>query len=101
MRYLNCAKLTVAGFLLSTSTLLFASDVATTYQKACSACHDSGAFNAPKKGDTATWERLKSQKGMEALVKSTRQGMPQMPAMGLCQTCSDKDFRELIDYMAK
>lgn len=75
-------------------------DTASTYQKSCATCHDSGALNAPKKGDKATWQRLKSQKGMAGLVKSTRQGMPQMPAKGLCQTCSDQDFEALINYMA-
>lgn len=76
-------------------------DVASTYQKSCAACHDSGNLSAPKKGDTQVWQKLKAQKGMDGLVKSTRQGMPQMPAMGLCQTCSDKEFAELIDYMSK
>lgn len=79
----------------------WSADIATTYQKTCGACHDSGALGAPKKGDKATWSKLKSQKGMDALVKATRQGMPQMPAMGLCQTCSDDDLRALIEYMAK
>ncbi|WP_049237372.1 c-type cytochrome [Moraxella canis] len=76
-------------------------DVSQTYTKSCAACHDSGTFNAPKKGDVATWNRLNQQKGKEALIKSTRQGMPQMPAMGLCQSCTDKDFAELIEYMSK
>lgn len=76
-------------------------DTAGTYQKSCAACHDSGNLSAPKKGDTQVWQKLKTQKGMDGLVKSTRQGMPQMPAMGLCQTCSDKEFAELIDYMSK
>ncbi|MFB6348036.1 c-type cytochrome [Moraxella marmotae] len=76
-------------------------DIGKTYEQSCAACHDTGAFDAPKKGDTATWQQLKSQKGIEKLVKSTRQGMPQMPAMGLCQSCSDKDFADLIDYMSR
>ena len=76
-------------------------NVADTYKKTCGTCHDTGALNAPKKGDKATWDKLKAQKGMDTLIKSTRQGMPQMPAKGLCQTCSDEDFRSLIEYMAK
>lgn len=75
-------------------------DTATLYKKSCGTCHDSGALNAPKKGDKATWQKLKAKKGMDALVKATRQGLPQMPAKGLCQTCTDKEFRELIEYMA-
>lgn len=89
-----CASLAVA----SVPAL---ADVAATYQKSCAACHDAGALGAPKKGDRAHWATLQSQKGIDGLVKSTRQGMPQMPAMGLCQNCSDEQFAELIEYMAK
>ena len=53
------------------------------------------------KGDVAIWHRLNQQKGQEALIKSIRQGMPQMPAMGLCQNCTDEDFAKLIDYMSR
>lgn len=51
-------------------------DVATTYKQTCATCHDSGALNAPKKGDKSTWDKLKSQKGMDGLIKSTKKGMP-------------------------
>lgn len=76
-------------------------DTASTYAKTCGVCHDAGSLNAPKKGDSATWQKLIAQKSMAGLIKSTKQGMPQMPAMGLCQTCSDSDFQALIEYMAK
>lgn len=76
-------------------------DTASTYQKTCAACHDSGALNAPKKGDKNRWQALISKKGMNGLILSTKQGMPQMPAKGLCTTCSDDEFRQLIEFMAK
>ena len=76
-------------------------DVEKIYAQSCATCHDSGTFNAPKNGDVATWHRLNQQKGQEALIKSIRQGMPQMPAMGLCQYCTDEDFAKLIDYMSR
>lgn len=76
-------------------------DIKNTYNETCGTCHDSGALNAPKKGDVATWGKLKAEKGMNALIKSTRQGMPTMPAMGLCQKCTNDDFAKLIEYMAK
>lgn len=94
-------KIFVAVVICVVGLSVHAKDIPATYQKTCGACHDSGALNAPKKGDTATWNALKAQKGMDALVKATRQGMPQMPAMGLCQSCSDKEFRELIEYMSR
>lgn len=79
----------------------YANDIVTTYNKTCGTCHDSGALNAPKRGDKATWGKLKAQKGMDKLVEATKRGMSQMPAKGLCQKCSDADFRALIEYMEK
>lgn len=87
-------------FLMAIFVPAFA-DTASTYAKSCGACHDTGALNAPKKGDTPLWDKLISQKGMDGLVNSTKKGMTQMPAMGLCPTCSDDEFASLIDYMKK
>ncbi|MDO4441964.1 MAG: c-type cytochrome [Moraxella sp.] len=96
----NIAFMTVCCAAFAIGSVSYA-DTADTYQKSCAACHDSGALNAPKKGDKATWDKLKAQKGMDTLIKNTRQGMPRMPAMGLCQTCSNDDFAQLIEYMQK
>ena len=59
------------------------------------------ALGAIKKGDSAGWAKLKQQKGMPALVSSVKNGMIQMPAGGLCDECSDDDYRQLIDYMSQ
>lgn len=75
-------------------------NVAALYSDSCAACHDTGALGAPKTGDKATWQRLQSQKGMAKLVDSVKNGMPQMPAGGLCSDCSDTQYRQLIEYMA-
>lgn len=76
-------------------------DIASTYDRSCAACHNSGALNAIKKGDSAKWQQLKQQKGMPALIQSVKSGMIQMPAGGLCNDCSDEDYRQLIEYMSK
>ncbi len=94
-------KMCIGMLACALSIVAHTKDTVATYEKTCAACHDSGALNAPKKGDKATWNKLKSQKGIDNLVKNTRQGLPQMPAMGLCRTCSDDDFRALIDYMSQ
>ncbi|WP_201533881.1 c-type cytochrome [Psychrobacter immobilis] len=78
-----------------------AADIATTYDNSCAACHDSGALNAIKKGDSAKWQQLINQKSMPTLIKSVKNGMTQMPAGGLCNNCSDDDYRKLIEYMSK
>lgn len=92
-----------AALIISTAMISHASaaDTATTYNNSCAACHDSGALNAIKKGDNAKWQQLIKQKGMPALVKSVKNGMIQMPAGGLCDNCSDDDYRKLIEYMSK
>lgn len=91
MLALSAAIMTSAG----------AASVASTYQESCAACHDSGALNAPKKGDTATWQKLRKQKGMPVLINSVKGGMIQMPAGGLCSTCDNKDYEALIEFMSK
>ncbi|MGP5133768.1 MULTISPECIES: c-type cytochrome [Psychrobacter] len=78
-----------------------AADIAATYDNSCAACHDSGALNAIKKGDSAKWQQLIKQKSMPTLINSVKSGMTQMPAGGLCNSCSDDDYRKLIEYMSK
>ena len=78
-----------------------AADIAATYDNSCAACHDSGALNAIKKGDSAKWQQLIKQKSMATLINSVKSGMTQMPAGGLCNSCSDDDYRKLIEYMSK
>ena len=78
-----------------------AADIAATYDNSCAACHDSGALNAIKKGDSAKWQQLIKQKSMPTLINSVKGGMTQMPAGGLCNSCSDDDYRKLIEYMSK
>ena len=70
------------------------------YNKACVACHGSGAAGAPKKGDKAAWApRLKQ--GDATLLKNVKNGIRAMPAKGLCMDCTDADFKALIQYMSK
>ena len=94
---------TSAALILSTAMIsnAGAADIATTYTDSCAACHDNGALNAIRKGDSAKWQQLIKQKGMPALINSVKSGMIQMPAGGLCGDCSNDDYRKLIEYMSK
>lgn len=83
-----------------TSAQAAANGVEAKYNKACVACHGSGAAGAPKKGDKAAWApRLKQ--GEATLLTHVKNGFKAMPAKGLCMDCSDADYKALIKYMSK
>jgi len=69
-----------------------------TYQKACFACHGTGAAGAPKLGDKAAWKpRIAT--GKEALYKSSIKGKGAMPPKGGQVTISDADIKAAVDFM--
>lgn len=77
----------------------FALDAATKakYDKSCAFCHASGAAGAPKVGDAAAW-KPRLAKGQDALLKSVKNGLNAMPAKGMCNDCTDAEFKALIQY---
>lgn len=98
----NKVLLPVFATLLMSLPVLGNAEVAKRYEASCAACHSSGAFKAPQKGDTQFWNKLKTEKGMPALIDTVRVGGKQMPAGGLCGDCkTSKDYAELIEYMSK
>lgn len=77
-----------------------AAPVEETYRKTCAICHTTGVAGAPKAGDKAAWEPRLA-KGLDALAQSTRKGMGGMPPGGMCPSCTDEDYKALIEYMTK
>ena len=71
------------------------SDVYGTF---CRACHETGLNEAPKLGDADAWAPRLA-KGMEELLRTTRNGLNVMPPMGLCMSCSDDELEAAIEYM--
>ena len=70
------------------------------YMASCFACHSTGAAGAPKVGEgmIVEWEpRL--EKGLDAVVANTVNGLNTMPAKGLCFDCTDDDLRAIVEYM--
>lgn len=68
------------------------------YDKACFACHASGAAGAPMTGDKTAWApRIKS--GLDALVASALKGKGAMPPKGGNMALSDADIKAAVDYM--
>ncbi|PKM22052.1 MAG: cytochrome c5 family protein [Gammaproteobacteria bacterium HGW-Gammaproteobacteria-14] len=88
------------SLLLSSLAMAASASVEDMYKSSCTFCHSTGAAGAPKTGDKAAWApRL--EKGMETLVKNSRSGIGGMPPMGMCNACSDDDFKALIEFMTK
>ena len=69
------------------------------YAVSCGACHSVGVAGAPVTGNKEDWE-TRMNKGMDALVASSRNGLNAMPPGGLCNECSDQEYVALITYMA-
>lgn len=68
------------------------------YKSSCTACHDTGAAGAPKKGDKAAWKPRIAQ-GADTLHNHAITGIRGMPPKGTCMTCSDDDIKAAVDYM--
>jgi cytochrome c5 len=65
----------------------------------CSACHATGALNAPKIGDKAAWApHLRV--GLEHLTENAIKGVRQMPPRGGSPDLSDIDVARAVAYMA-
>jgi len=80
--------------------LATAATVEERYASACANCHASGIEGAPRKGDAAAWApRLRQ--GDATLLAHVRNGMRAMPPRGLCNDCSDAEYRALITFMSK
>ncbi|MDF1780035.1 MAG: c-type cytochrome [Alcanivoracaceae bacterium] len=90
----------LAVLLLSSVAAIAHAGTEDQYNQSCTFCHGTGAAGAPKTGDKAAWApRL--EKGMETLVKHAREGFNAMPPKGMCNDCTDEDFRALIEHMTK
>ena len=67
------------------------------YDKACLACHATGAAGAPKLGDAAAWaDRLG--KGLDALTASAINGIGAMPPRGGSQF-GDEQIAAIVEYI--
>jgi len=70
------------------------------YAQACASCHNAGVMGAPKKGDANAWGvRLKQ--GDAVLLARVKNGYKMMPPKGLCNDCTDAEFKALIKFMSK
>ncbi len=89
-----------SGAIVMFSGSAMAADGQAVYNKACIACHASGAAGAPKMGDKAAWAP-RIAKGMDALYSSSLNGVPGTAMMpkGTCADCSEADLQAAVDFM--
>jgi cytochrome c5 len=73
-------------------------DGKTVYNTTCSACHATGAANAPKLGDKAAWAP-RAKKGIAALVTSALAGRGAMPPKGGNASLSEAEIRAAVEYL--
>lgn len=76
-------------------------ELASLYDRSCISCHSVERAGAPLTGHVRDWDVRLSAKGMDGLLKSTKEGLEAMPAMGLCMDCTDDDFIQLIEFMMR
>jgi cytochrome c5 len=65
----------------------------------CSACHATGALNAPKIGDKAAWGKLIPE-GHGELTQAAIKGVRQMPARGGSPDLTDAEVARAVAFMA-
>lgn len=85
---------------LPTLNVSHAATTTELYNQSCVTCHGAAVLGAPKTGDKAAWN-ARMKKGMPTLVKNVKDGYKNMPARGLCNTCTDAELADLIQLMAK
>lgn len=90
----------ILGLSLGVAGASQAATVEQRYASACATCHGSGVGGAPKKGDAVVWApRLKQ--GDAVLLAHVKNGFRAMPPRGLCNDCTDTEYKALIDYMSR
>lgn len=99
MSWLTGMRVVAAVSLLSIclSTHAVEPAIKAKYDKSCMFCHTAGAAGAPKIGDAAAWKPRLAQ-GMDKLLLSVKNGKGAMPAKGMCNNCTDADYKALIEY---
>lgn len=94
------ATLTLAGLagLALSSVVQAEPDGEAIYNRACMACHMTGAAGAPIRGDAAAWEPRLEQ-GVETLYEHSINGFNAMPARGGFTSLSDEEVEAAVDFM--
>ncbi len=93
----STATVIFTSLMMATSGAVIA-DGAATYQKACVACHMTGAAGAPKLEDKAAWAPRIAQ-GKDVLYNSVLNGKGAMPPKAGQAQLSDDEIKAAVDYI--
>ncbi|WP_162559001.1 cytochrome c5 family protein [Sphingorhabdus sp. EL138] len=74
--------------------------LAAKYDRSCRSCHSTPDAGAPLTAHKVAWDERFKAKDANALLTSTKNGLNAMPAMGLCNDCTDDELMELTAFMA-
>ena len=96
MKKLTATAIFASLFTAASGTAI--ADGAATFQKACAACHTTGAAGAPKLEDKAAWAPRIAQ-GKEVLYVSALKGKGAMPPKGGQMQLSDDEIKAAVDYV--
>ena len=68
------------------------------YEKSCSVCHGTDAMGAPAVGDIKSWAKVMV-KGIDKVMVNAIKGTGAMPPKGGNIELTDKQMREIVNYM--
>ena len=88
-----------AAVVASSSSAALEPRQARIFAQVCARCHVRPGLGIPVVGDDAAWAPLR-EKGIETLVAHTVEGFGNMPPLGTCGYCSERDLRLLVAFMA-
>jgi len=74
------------------------SAAAKNYEVSCSACHNNKVIGAPLFGDKDAWEEVMS-KGISKVYENGLNGINAMPPKGGNIELSEKEFKDIVDYL--
>ena len=95
-------KFAVAALLMASSLAYADRGVDELYPKTCGVCHEAGVAGAPKIGDAVAWKtRFDAKGGIDGLLTSVKNGLNAMPPKGMCNDCTDGEYKSLIEHMTK
>ena len=94
----NILKFALIAGAMHAATSVQAAEQPPQYAASCGACHAVGVAGAPKTGDAASGSHVWQKVWKRCVFSEERFG--RYASGGLCNGCSDDDYKALITYMS-